>query len=385
MKRPLLPFVLSAAMSAGCTGIPSTGPTAGAFVSEAAVSARGWTDAGFLLLPVDSRVLAYTAPEPRPSLRSVAGTAVPPERGIGVGDVLSITVFEATAGGLFTSGGVPGGGSPMTRLPDQAIGRDGNVTVPYAGRIPAAGLSKAALEARIVAALRDRAIEPQVIVSVTQSQGGSLSVTGDAVAGAAVPVPASGLRVLDAIALAGGPTAPVGEVEVALTRGDRTSAIPLGLLAATPSENVHVRGGDALLLTRRPRTFVALGATGQSAEVPLGGYDTNLAEALARVGGLGRGEANATGVFVMRRLPADFVRGLSPGHPLALSGAPVPVVYRFDLSEPQGLVHAQGFTVQDGDILYVSTAALANVRNALSVFQGIAAPAVSTTAAVNGL
>ena len=58
---------------------------------------------------------------------------------LGIGDVVSATIFEAEAGGLFLpseAGARPGN---FVTLPDQIVDSDGNVTVPYAGKIRAAG------------------------------------------------------------------------------------------------------------------------------------------------------------------------------------------------------------------------------------------------------
>ena len=57
----------------------------------------------------------------------------------GVGDVISVTIFEAAAGGLFipAEAGVRPGN--YVTLPEQTVDNDGNITVPYAGEIKAAG------------------------------------------------------------------------------------------------------------------------------------------------------------------------------------------------------------------------------------------------------
>ena len=57
---------------------------------------------------------------------------------LGIGDVVSLTIFEAEAGGLFLpseAGARPGN---FVTLPDQMVDSDGNITVPYAGTIRAA-------------------------------------------------------------------------------------------------------------------------------------------------------------------------------------------------------------------------------------------------------
>src|SRR5262249_29551870 len=69
-----------------------------------------------------------------------AHQSAPLPRGItlGIGDIVSVTIFEPP-GGLFVpsdAGARPGN---FVTLPNQIVDSDGNITVPYAGTIPAAG------------------------------------------------------------------------------------------------------------------------------------------------------------------------------------------------------------------------------------------------------
>jgi protein involved in polysaccharide export with SLBB domain len=84
-------------------------------------------------------------------------TRRPPPREIrlGIGDVVSITIFEAAAGGLFIpsdAGARPGN---FVTLPNQIVDSKGNITVPYAGSIRAAGRTPSEIQQAIVEALRD--------------------------------------------------------------------------------------------------------------------------------------------------------------------------------------------------------------------------------------
>ncbi|MCE7029163.1 polysaccharide biosynthesis/export family protein [Jiella avicenniae] len=377
--------VLAAGLLSGCAALPSAGPTAGAFVGNVDEKAVQWRD-GYLLVPVDDTVLAYQHEEPRPSFRGIASRSLPSDTGIGVGDVVQVTLFEAGVGGLFSSLNAGGQGSSSVHLPEQQVARDGSITIPYAGRVRVAGSTASAVEQRIVAALRDRAIEPQAVVAVSQGNSTAVTVTGDAVQGASVPIPASGLKILDLIARVGGPKTPIYETAVSLTRGGRTVQMPFSELVNDPTEDVYVRPGDVVLLTRQPRTYVALGATGKSDQLPLQGYEMSLAEALAQVGGLNPTLANPKGVFVLRREPGAemvaryegqaFTRA-APGEDATRLAGEIPVIYRFDLRQPSGLLHAQDFRIHDGDMLYVATAPFVPVKQALDALSGVVTPALT--------
>ena len=210
--------LLMAGLLSGCASLPAAGPTAGAFVGNVDETAVQWRN-GYLLVPVDKTVLSYQQEEVRPSFRGIASRSLPSDTGIGVGDVVQVTLFEAGVGGLFSSLNAGGQGSSFVRLPDQQVARDGSITIPYAGRVRVAGSTASAVEQRIVAALRDRAIEPQALVAVAQGNSTTVTVTGDAVTGASVPIPTSGLKILDLIARVGGPKTPIYETAVSLTRG----------------------------------------------------------------------------------------------------------------------------------------------------------------------
>jgi polysaccharide export outer membrane protein len=60
---------------------------------------------------------------------------------IGIGDQISITVFESGSGGLFLprEGGTRAGN--FVTIPTQQVGKDGAITMPYAGTLRVAGSS----------------------------------------------------------------------------------------------------------------------------------------------------------------------------------------------------------------------------------------------------
>jgi protein involved in polysaccharide export with SLBB domain len=79
-----------------------------------------------------------------------------PPRGItlGIGDVVSVTIFEAEAGGLFVpseAGARPGN---FVMLPEQTVDSNGNITVPYVGAIRAAARTPSEVQQAIIEALR---------------------------------------------------------------------------------------------------------------------------------------------------------------------------------------------------------------------------------------
>lgn len=78
----------------------------------------------------------------------------PPRITLDIGDVVSVTIFEAEPGGLFIPsepGARPGN---FVTLPNQVVDTNGNITVPYAGTIRALGRTPSEVQEAINEALR---------------------------------------------------------------------------------------------------------------------------------------------------------------------------------------------------------------------------------------
>jgi polysaccharide export outer membrane protein len=185
----------------------------------------------------------------------------------------------------------------------------------YAGRIPAAGRSPAEVQQTIQARLANRALQPQAIVVVEKSFANTVTVTGEVVAGAQVPLSTGGDRLLEVIAAAGGAKAPVYETFVRLSRGGVTATMPLQQLVSDPAENIYAWPGDVLTLVQMPQTFSVLGATGRNAQLPFDAERISLGEALGKSQGLRDDLAKPEGVFLFRYESNAIVRAL--GQPIA--------------------------------------------------------------------
>ena len=268
-------------------------------------------------------------------------------------------------------------GRPGTSLPDQPVGPDGTITIPYAGRLVAAGRTASELGRRIEALLGPIAINPQALVVVQRGAGSAVTVAGEAITGARVPLSPGGTRLLDVIAAAGGATTPVHETFVRLSRDGVTATVPLAVLVADPKQNIFARPGDVLILSRAPKTFNVFGAAGSNASITFATERLSLAEALAKAGGLLDQRSDASAIFLMRHEPEELVRAL--GQPVA-ARAPAglsPVVYRLDLADAKSYLLAKRFPVQDRDIIFVAEAKLVPVTRALQALSRITGPITS--------
>src|SRR5215472_18520183 len=260
----------------GCSTIPTSGP-APRDVRAEQVDPDSLPYALVRLTPEVLNVLAAHSPRLYTAFVDRRG---PTELRFGIGDVVTVTIFEAAAGGLFipSEAGVRPGN--FITLPPQEVDSRGNISVPYAGPVRAAGHTPTQVQDAIVEILKKRAIEPQVVVSFTDQRASSISVLGDVVGGIRYPATASGERVLDAITRAG-LHAPGFETWVMLERNGKREIVPFGALVYEPANNVYVRPHDTIFLYKEPQTFLAFGASGRQGQIPFEAWRISLAEAAA--------------------------------------------------------------------------------------------------------
>jgi polysaccharide export outer membrane protein len=337
---------------------------------------------GYVIVDIDPQVTAILAKRSAPTLYGMfKDSRRPPDVRIGTGDAVTVTIWEAASGGLFSTASVGvNPGSRTATIPEQVVSQDGTVQVPYAGRLKLGGLRPAEAETLIVNSLKGKAIEPQAVVTITKNRNNTVTVTGEVTNGMLAPVSVKGDRVLDVIAASGGLRAPGHETFVRLTRADKSANVPFNTLLADNRENVYVRPGDVLTVVREPQRFTAFGGTGRNELIPFDAAGMTLEQALARAGGLLDYRADSTGVFLLRFEPAALVAEMLPERAGQFETSHVPVVYRLNLRNVNSYFMARAFNMRDKDILYVSNAPLTEVQKFLTVVGAVVSPVVSGAA-----
>jgi polysaccharide export outer membrane protein len=370
------------ALLAGCAGMPVSGPLADAVVDNGDASNPAHVD--YAIIDVTPQVCRILAGQPAHQMRDIFGADIPaPLSVIGIGDELTVTIWEAGNGGLFSSQAtadlVP---APRgVTLPPLVVGQDGKVTIPFAGRVPVAGKTPADVEHSVRTSLAGKADHPQVVVTVTKSVNNTVSVGGEVAKAARVPLGTGGVRMLDAIADAGGVRIPVNESFVRLTRDDKTAGISYSELLQHLDEDVYLRPGDVLTVEHAPKTFTTFGALGRNYQIPFEADSVSVEEAIAKAGGLLDQRANPAGVFIFRYEPKALVDQLAPGtHAPSLPDG-IPVVFHIDLSQAGGYFLARNFAVRDKDIVYAANAQLNEVQKFLNMLGSALAPASTAAAA----
>lgn len=338
----------------------------------------------YFLVPVDARVtsvLQHFKPSFGPGFKRSHYVA---SNALRAGDVISITIYETGGSSLFpppavipgaSITGQPGSVSPgASTIPPQTIEADGTISVPYVGRMNVRGLTPGQASVKIEEALQGKAVSPQVVVTMVNSNANAATVSGEVNAARTVPLTLRGERVLDVIAAAGGPKYPAYETYVRIVRHGRVGTALLQAVINDPSENVSIRPNDQVFLERYPRSYAVLGATLRVASYPFNAEKVSLAEAVATAGGPIDTVGDPSGIYLFRFEPWSIAKGvLNPEQFATLSAPPpefVPILYKVQLRDAEGYFEAQAIQIRDKDVVLVTNAPATQLQKALAVVRG---------------
>jgi polysaccharide biosynthesis/export protein len=355
-------------LASGCsTFLPSAGPSSGD-INTAAASA----DFPYGLVKLTAEA-AQTLGEhgPEAIATTFGDRRPPPEIKFGIGDVVSVTIFEANAGGLFIpleAGVRPGN---FVTLPNQPVDTSGDISVPYAGSLRAAGKTPTEIQREIVNAIKNRAIDPQAVVALATQNTSLISVLGEVNTPNRFPAQPAGEHILDAITRAGGIKDQGYDSWVVLERKARRAAVPFGALISDPANNVWAWPNDTIYVFKQPQTFLAFGASGQQGQFNFDMWRITLAEAVAKAGGLLDVQADPASVYLYRREPRDLAAKL--GVDVAkFNGPTVPVIYSVSFRDPAGYFLATKMQMHDKDIVFAANASSVELTKFLALLQAAA-------------
>ena len=362
MRRlPTFAAISGTILIAGCGLLPDAGPNALAIKSGAT-----WNGPPFGLIRLTPNVVnVLDEYGPRTLTATFGDHRPPPEIKFGIGDVVSVSIFEAAAGGLFipSEAGVRPGN--FVTLPNQPIDTNGMIAVPYAGRVQAAGKTPSQVEQSIVDRIKNRAIEPQAVVALVTQNTSLITVVGEVNSTftptgriAAQPV---GEHLLDVISRAGGLRDQGQDTWVVLERHGHRAAVPFGALVYESANNIWAWPGDTIYLYKEPQTFLAFGASGQQGQLQFSAgnqssaWRMTLAEAVAAAGGLLDLQADPGSVFLYRREPRALAERLGVDCS-KMDGPTVPVVYSVSFADPAGYFLATRVQMHNKDVIFAANA-----------------------------
>lgn len=363
-----LAFLATALALGACSTNPGSGP-----LTDDVQSQQTANGPQYELIPINNATVKILhTHEPQGLAGAFTDQRPPASIVFGIGDVVSVTIFEAAAGGLFipAEAGVRPGN--YVTIPDQTVDNDGFVTVPYAGQIKADGKTAVEIQRAIVEKIQNRAIEPQAIVSMSSQRTQLISVQGEVNLPARYPASAAGAkdRVLDAITRAGGIKGQGFETWVMLERKGKRATVPFENLVMAPENNIYVRPDDSIYVYREQQKFMAFGASGQSGEFNFDAWRINLSEGVGKAGGLLDAQADPAAVFLYRREPRDVAVQLGIDVSKYTSDT-IPVIFAVNLRDPGGFFLATKVMMKNQDIIYVSNSRNYEVQKFLTFLRVI--------------
>lgn len=258
---------------------------------------------------------------------------------LGLYDVVTVTVWEHPE---LTS---PLGQYRSDLASGQMVDASGNLFYPYAGLIPARGLTTEELRQKILASLSKVLNNPQLDVKVTGFRSQRVQVEGAVEKPGAVEIGDVPVTLLDAVAATGGVATDGDASRVVLERDGSRHEIDLyGAYAAGRGPGqVVLRDGDVLRVPDRSEAGVyVLGEVPRPAAVPLRHGRLSLVQALAEVGGLSPLSAQSKGVYVVRLRDSSALD-----------------VWHLDARNPLALALADRFPLRPRDLVYVDGSGLA--------------------------
>lgn len=355
--------------------IPKDGPSTVQFSASASAEVAPERPLDYVLIPLSARtvdIANHSGDDVDPIFSSYFKQSTPTQAPIAVGDILAITIFEATGGGMFlpAEGGSRQGN--FVTVPNQQVDSSGFLTTPYAGSLKVVGKTPQRVAKEIAAQLSHRAIEPQVVVTMVDRRNFDVSVLGDVNLPQRFGLDPGGIRLMDALARAGGTKDPAYETVVNIQRRGQTESALLSKVVKSPQQNVELQAGDVVYVAHHPKIFVTLGATLPPGSVgginnrrfPFDEETESLSQALAKSGGLDDSRANSKAVYVYR-LESKRVAEEAGIDTRRFAGALVPTIYQVDLSRPDGFFLTNNFNMRDNDMIFVANAITTDLNKLL--------------------
>jgi polysaccharide export outer membrane protein len=353
-------------ITGGCALLPVAGPQSWD-VRAGQKDPQGLSYSFVKLTPSIVDILAKYVPR---LATAFADRSAPKDIRFGIGDVVSVTIFEAAAGGLFIPAEASVRPGNFITLPNQEVDSRGNISVPYAGNVSANGKTQVEVQQTIVNALKDRAIEPQAVVSLVEQRTSLISVLGDVNTPSRFPANHAGERILDVITRAGGPKSQGYDTWIMLERGGRRALAPFGALVYEPENNIYAHPNDTIYLYKEPQTFLAFGATTSQAQLNFDAWRISLAEAVGKAGGLSDNLADPASVFLYRGETREVATAMGLDCS-KFEGPIIPVIYNVDLRNPAGYFLATKFEMRNKDAIFVSNAVTVETSKALNFFRTV--------------
>ncbi|MBB3356499.1 MULTISPECIES: polysaccharide biosynthesis/export family protein [unclassified Novosphingobium] len=357
-----------------CATLPSSGPT-GSQVTKAVASDQ---QMDLSLVEVDSP--AQIPPQATDVGMRLMDRPPPPTDMVGPGDVLNVAIYEAGVTLFSNSTGLSGAsasagidtGARAQNLPEMRVDDNGDITIPYAGKLRVLGETPVEIERQIRLALRGYSQNPQVLVTRRSVITNSVIVGGEVARPGRLVLDTNRETLSDVVALAGGYRGKASDLIVRVKRRDESADYRLSTLLDNPSLDVRAYPGDRYTLIYDPMSFSVLGAAGRMDQIPFVSGTLTLAQAISAAGGPNPNLGDPAAVFVFRYVD-------DPANP----GLRKPVVYHINMMRTGSYFLAQNFRMQNKDVLYFGNARANQPSKVIQLISQLFSPVVAVTSAVS--
>ena len=282
---------------------------------------------------------------------------------LGIGDQLLISIWEASGDGLFSTTE-----KKQTDI-EATIDEEGRIFIPYVGLIKVAGEGIEDLRKIISVGLEGKALEPQVQVKLVTNISNTIVTIGEVANPGMYPITVGGIKLLEALSLAGGSKLQSFETLISVVREEKKAEIRLDAVLANSNNDIWLQANDTLQVTSKPKYFTVLGAVRSQKRYTFESEFLSISEALAQAGGLMDGISDSSGVFLFRYEPIYIVQdNVYDFGSIDQENLKIPVIYQIDLSVAESFFLASQFMLQDKDLIYVSTAPAREYNKFLNTF-----------------
>jgi polysaccharide export outer membrane protein len=308
---------------------------------------------------------------------ALSDLAPPPTDMIGPGDILDISIYEAGVT-LFSGGGSAEGqvsqvginpGVQVQKLPPSRVDDNGDIVIPYAGKLHVVGHTVGEVQTMIQHALRGVSQNPQVLIALREVITNSVIVSGEVAKPGRLVLQTNQERLSDVVALAGGYRGNARDLTLRVVRRNEDIDIRYSDLIENTTLDTKAYPGDRFMLISNPRTFSVMGASGRVDQVPFIRSSVSLAEAIASSGGTNPNLGDPAALFLFR-----YVEDAQ--------GQDVPTVYHVNLMNAGSYFLTQRFAMRDKDVLYFGNAAANQPSKVVQLISQLFSPILTVTSAV---
>ena len=294
----------------------------------------------YRLIPITGKEIAMeTATAVAPTIPQELRDFQPEPYRIGVGDVLYITVWDHPE---LTS---PAGAQQQASANGRLVRADGTLFYPYAGLVPAAGMTVEQLRVALANKLTKYVEKPQVDISVINYGIQRVTLRGAFMKTDPQPITVSPETLAQAIGVATINTDQADLSNLTLTRDGREYHLDLDALSHTQHglDDVWLKAGDQIFLPYNDRKEVyVLGEVVHPLAIPFKASTLTLTQVLGRANGLSQLSSKGRAVYVIRGVP-DMEK--EPA-----------TIYQLNAQSPAAYALASEFAVRPGDVVFVGAA-----------------------------